>query len=1014
MHTPRTLPVERRPRPTSARFALLLGAGATMLAACSGGGSSEEFETPNGGASTFAVVSCTLGCSNGLSGTQVSCGTVDVFVNQEIAVLFSRSVDLDTVDKNTFQVVEVSTGGSPTGAFTLDPTTPSRLIFRPSLTFDTQGNPVFGLKAGSSYNVRIPGAATDPPPYVRSVDGKPNQTRVACTVAASLGVDDPVAGAPTVEVFVDVVTATDAQGNPTQFALNQPADGAVDVFRMSPIRFLFDDLMNAATLVNPVTGQSDFLSVWVDADGNVQDPSDQLSIEGTYDLDLDEANFETTVVFTPTSGYPSAGSAPEKRKIVVRIPSVVSDLGGNPLQNAGEVVFTPELLSFPQAMLPPGGEQFTDATNRDARRTGALWTNAGFLGPGFGGAGYLGDLVVGGAQALTLCTGDCASFPGAQTVIQNIGVLPLGPDVVVPGQVPMIEVTDGIFPFASVNVAPGALLELAGSGPGRLLARGEAVYAGVLDASGDAPVGQVAVGGHRSNLPSGEPGAGGGPAGGRGGDGGDRPDNTGTNLLTLPPGVNGISNPGAVVDGGAGEGVGGVPGGPGRGRGGPHWPTALPTSTSMFGGLETNNFFSCFTDQVGGAGGGGGYATDGGLGLAIPALLPGVPAPSLPPNTPGGSSAEVGIDSVVMELDPEAGNLRGGSGGGGGGASIHTTQTNGQAFNCGMPQIPQPQLLITAYRSHSAAGGGGGGGAVQLVAGRIAVLDGIIDCTGGAGSGSLGLLVPGQTSVFGSAAPGGGGSGGAVLVQALDLQIGGGTGRIDVSGGPGGDGVGNSLGGNGGAGLVRLESLAAPSAAVEAPKITPFDPLDPTSSAFLSVGQLDVPTAGPNALSGGQSCWMKPPGNFFVVEFVEDDALAGVFGWDMDVVLNFPGLDPIPFRAPSGLPSSVEQLVGTDLLGPNAAPVVVRFQGVRALGNVEDFCDVDFDGIDAEVVPESLTGWVRHPAELNDYWDSLGPEEATRRKPNMVRFQVVFDPNTGLVPGVIQGVTNLRILAQPD
>ncbi len=1001
--------------------AVLLALPLSLVAACSGGGgTSSDFETPNGGASDFAVIGCSLGCSNGLSGTQVSCGTLNIFVNQEISVLFSRAVKLSSVTKSTFQVTEVSTGKAPAGSFEIDPSTPGRVIFRPALTFDSSGSPVFGLELGQSYTIRIPGVTVDPPPYIESADGKPNAVRLLCTVAASEGVNDPVPGAPQVDVLVDVVTATDPNGNPTEIAFQQPAAGAVDVFRDSPIRFVFNDVMNPATLVNPITQTSDFLEVAVDPDGNVNDASDQLAIFGSYTIAVDQSALKTTVVFTPSAGFPSAGSQANKRKIVVRVPATVVDLGGNPVQNAGQFTFTPEVLIFAPIVLPTGGEQFVDALNRDDARTGAVWSDVGVLLPGAsGGPGYAGDLVVPTGQEVTLCTeAACLSFPTAVNTFQNLDVIPLGAADVVPGEIPQVQITDGQFPFSSVTVRTGGVLRFRGRRPARVFGRGEVLIQGVVDATGSLPPQDTdGTVGQPSNLLDGGAGGPGGPAAGSGGQGADRPNNAGSNLLTLTPPNNGVVNPGAMIDGGEGGGVGGLPGGPGAGPGGVHWPPVLPSSTTDWGVVEFNNVFLCATDMIGASGGGGAYATDGGVGITSPPLLP-VPPPALPGPTPGGSSAEVGITPTVMQLDPDAGNLRGGAGGGGGGASVHTTRTSG-VFNAIPPCSSDPPgnpPLISEYRSHSGAGGGGGGGAIQVNAGRSVTVDGVVDAGGGGGGSSFGLMVTGQPSTDRSAAPGGGGAGGAILLQSRTLQIAATPGRLDVGGGPGGKGGGNSVGGPGGAGLVRLETITQTLLpTIEAQKISPFSAADPSSSQILSLGTLTAKSTGMAALSGAQSCWMLPQGNFFAVEFAEDEPVGGTLGWNMDLVLNFPGLDPIPFRGPNGiLPTSVEELVGSDLLGANASPVVVRFQGARSVAEILDFCELPLSGENSAIAPDSLTGWVRHPAELNTYWDFLGPEEAGGRRSNMIRFQVIFDQSTGLVPNVIQGVTNFRIQAQPD
>ena len=71
---------------------------------------------------------------------------------------------------------------------------------------------------------------------------------------------------------------------------------------------------------------------------------------------------------------------------------------------------------------------------------------------------------------------------------------------------------------------------------------------------------------------------------------------------------------------------------------------------------------------------------------------------------------------------------------------------------------------------------------------------------------------------------------------------------------------------------------------------------------------------------------------------------------------------------------------------------------------------------DPAVDADSLTPWVRHPAELNTYWDlalPMDPALAAARKPNRVRYQVIFD--RGAPYGdVIEGLTHLGIRADLD
>lgn len=1022
---------------TRALLAGGLALAGTGLFACSGGGDTEVVQTGDGGigASTMAVVKCTLGCNNGLTSGQVSCGTLNIFVNQEIVVDFSQDVDISTVNKNTFQVVEVATGKAPTGSFSLDPDQPFRLIFRPQLTFNSAGNPIFGLNAGESYTIRIPGQAQDPPPYIRSVTGANNQQRLQCTVAATEGIVDPVPGAPTVEVFVDVVTSYDSNGDPATILTNQPADGAENVFRDSKITLRFDDIMNPATLVNPVSGESDFITVSIDPDGNVLDSSDQLAVEGTFGIVIGgtsgstSADPVTTVTFTPDNGFPSAGTGALPRQVVVSLPSAIVDLGGNALTNPGLVVFTPEVLTFDPIALPDGGEQFDGSSNIDSVRSGTS-VQGGLLVPGIsGGSGFLGDLIVDTGETLVLCTdADCSEVPEAVSMFTGVDVLPLDGAVLPNGDPGMFTVTDGIFEFSSVTVRAGATLIFVGENPARLFARGEMLIQGLVDVSGAAPPDNEPNGHSSSDLVGGDGGLG-GPSGGNGGRGGDWPDSTG-NLELL--GANGVPNPDFLsLDGETGGPVGGVAsfqggGGLGAGPGSVHWPEALPTGVDVgdFGDVEFSNLLTCSSDQVAAGGGGGAYATDGGGGLAIAPVLTGFPGPAIPtPPTAGGASADIGLTDTVRTLDPELGFLRGGAGGGGGGMSVHLTRTNGSPLQCTIPIGGAPELLLFSYIQHSGAGGGGAGGAIQLNAGNLLRIEDQVLARGGDGGNSFLIFTPGSGDTDRSAAPGGAGAGGAVLAQAPNLQLGGTPGRIDVTGGEGGFGPGTtfekSRGGDGGTGLVRLESSGL-SAENEAPKIFPFDLGEPDSATFLSVGTIATKNSGPSAFSGMTSCWTRPEGTFFSVQFKDDvlDEFGDIVepGWDMIVRFSIPGLEETSFRLPNdffgGL--SMEESEGTNLKGADGAPIVVRFQGVRVVGDIIDLCDVALDGSEEGVVLESLTNWVEHPAELNTYWDFLGPEVAAQRQPNAVRYQIIFDRSNALLPEVIDGVESISILAQPD
>src|SRR5688572_18900232 len=116
-----------------------------VLAASAGCGSG------GGGGGGMFIVNCSLQCNDsaGNPGSQISCGVTNVRLNQEIRVEFSNPVDPTTVTNNAFQMVEQGTGKTPAGTFALDPNDPRTLIYRPQLTFDSAGNPIFGLNEDS-------------------------------------------------------------------------------------------------------------------------------------------------------------------------------------------------------------------------------------------------------------------------------------------------------------------------------------------------------------------------------------------------------------------------------------------------------------------------------------------------------------------------------------------------------------------------------------------------------------------------------------------------------------------------------------------------------------------------------------------------------------------------------------------------------------------------------------------------------------------------------------------------
>lgn len=374
-----------------------LAAGLLILAAsCSGGSGSA-------GGSMF-IRSCSLGCNQGQGGQQVSCGVINTFKNQDLSLIFSQPVDFTSVNKASFQVVNVQTGQVPNGSFLIDPLNPNRLIFRPELSFDPVGNAIFGFADGESYSVIIPGTGQgDTGSLIRSTTGNTNTSRMTCTITTDQGTSDPVPGPATVTAFVDLVDV------PTGGLIQgQPADNAVDVSIGTKITLVFNDLMSINTLVVPQTGFAPFLKIRVDPDGDLNDPSDQVDLAGSFLFDVDLNSLQTTVVFTPSLPLPSAGSKANKRKIVVQVEPGIKDLAGVDLLNTGPIAFTTEQLTFTPEILT---ESFDDTSNLDDNESGSgMWnvpspTTGSMVGIGLGGgSGRLGPLNVGQGQVVDLTT----------------------------------------------------------------------------------------------------------------------------------------------------------------------------------------------------------------------------------------------------------------------------------------------------------------------------------------------------------------------------------------------------------------------------------------------------------------------------------------------------------------------------------------------------------------------------------------------------------------------------------
>jgi len=888
---------------------------------------------------------------------------VNVFQNTEVSVRFSEPLDPTSVGPATFQVINVSNGTSPDGRYLIDPLDPRRAIFRPAIVFQG-GGVTFSFLANTTYEILIPGAAQgDNGPYITSTVGRPNESRMQCTVLTSEGVTDPVPGNPIVEIDVVRVTSYAAGLVPATFetvTLDNQAPPVTDVFRNSPIVFRFNELMNIATVATNASGStpsfSPFIAVEFDLDSNLitSGPGDRFTWDGDYHVEIDNENLLTTLTYMPFNEYPSSGGA-LMRLLVIRVPQQVTDLTNKPVLTStggGTLAVITESLPSESIFVPsmagetfdiPGGQA---GSLEDVSHNGANWgTLVGseqFFSAGrSGGSGRLGELVIRAGEVVTLNT-DSQVFPIERGPLAFDQVDVIGNQTGMPLEYPFsITVTTGVFEFSSLIVAPTGRLVLTGSNPARVLVRGplEIGAGAVIDVSGaSAPQHDsltAKVIGVATPIP-------GGTGGGDGGLGADRADFTGTTMIQ----AGGLANPGAIRDGQPGQGVGG--GAVGGGGGGPRYPNLYPTArnippmtgangqvTQNIANLPPTSLTTCMSLDMGGPGGGGSYSRTATAGSTTPSsqepLAEFVPvgtgatnALRGPVGTPG-DIAGLGLEPSnpsnagynVRLLRWENGHLRGGAGGGGGGNHPYLSITNGDTSpaNCFVfftNIAPDWQ----AFRDHSAASGGGAGGAVDLLSGKRIDLDGVIEARGGSGGSSLSGAM--STNFGQYATPGGGASGGAVRISAPVIDVLPGGTRIDVGGGLGGAAFwatvtmmdpATTLGGNGSPGLVRIEDGNASASQVTfsalAPLVAPFDSLMPNASLdFLSVAPnfiTGTPTRRPDSVSAGSSCWIQPMGNFISLGFRADQGnTVEEQGWTMNVVVD-QGSGPVkrPFRGTS-------------------------------------------------------------------------------------------------------------------
>jgi hypothetical protein len=1022
------------------RAAALVSLALAFLAGCGGPGAEDTSDAVPSSTSAMHLISCTLACSGPVAGP-VGCTITEVFVNQSLSFEFNRPVNPASLSTASLRVSKFSDDDVPPALIQVDPDNPRRVVYTPRVTF-VDGNVVPGFESGESYRVVIRGTGTGP--RITSVSGSSNITTVDCFVVASKGILDLQPGPPSVQVFVEeIVPATG------QILDSYPADGATDVDLDSRVRIQFDQIIDAASLIDTAEGTSPSVQVRFDKDGDVNTTADQVPLPGTFSVQFDDVAGTTALVFRPQPRLPSAGSNPlEIHRVVVNVNSSVSDLGGESLEESTAVVFTPLAVPVPSVLvrdtfqgIKPINVGASSALAEPTTLVGGQGLRGRVVPVLAGGSGRHGELFVRNGETVVLGTGPAlvtrfgpeltttgvdvfgaATTDEDEIVAYQVRAQPIDDyvaDGVLPGEL-AVEVDDGIFEFATLVIDAGGRLVLEGANAPRIFVRGACRVEGTLDAGGRDALDQASTVGL---------GGDGGPnrlGAGAGGDGGDRPDQPTNGQLTPSqgPGFRGFDHPDGTqidIDGADGSGRGGAtPGTVGAGGGGAAWPPLMPgPSILQLGSIADTNYLNalCASVIVGAPGAGGSHVTAGTEAFwSVPSAVFGVPPD--PPLAP--IDADL-VRAFEVLLDPDrGGQLSGGAGGGGGGVGIQGTTTNGVPTNSCIPVGAFPLKRVTAYLDASGAAGGGGGGALQLHVGRSLAISGSISVAGGDGGGFSLCSVPTMSDDC-WAAPGGGGSGGALLIQARELDLGTATDVFDVSGGSGGFNANTlSEGGHGGVGMVHVELPVAPTLAEVAARLEPDvgGVGQPALADVILTAALSDPTTGPARRSGFTSCWTVPNGGLFGFDFVEDDLTSGdqeewIYGWNAKVELDTG--EVVDWRGDSGpinneFGSDFETLVGSSFV---TTPLVVRFQGIRFTSPVASPCESDLMQIGATIVADSLTPWVEHPGELNSYWALVaGQSVADQRRPNAVRAQFVIDPDAPLADRIVS-VVEFEVLVQP-
>lgn len=401
------------------------------VVSCGGGGSAASSSQ-----ATFELEACTLGCGGG------SCEVRQVNTNSDITLTFNDRVDPNSVSFSQINITNSVDGGSPTGRFLVDGNT---VTFRPSY-LDTSEGVSFGFDESTEYTLTLYNSPGDDT-VVRSAIGRPNTTPIRCTFVAS-GIQDFSPGAPVVTVF--------------------PSESEPPTTRDFDVTLTFNDIIRSIQLVNE-DGSSPTISVnLVSVNGGVETV---YPFDGEFQFEVDVDSRQTMASFSPIAQFPSGGGG--SRFLRVDVSNQISDMVGNRLLNAGTFNIP---LPDDAGMVGELNEDFSTTANLDETISApGLWLGTGGIDSSLNPA--TGEHAGGGHGALGSLTLDNLNFDTTTGAIESelLGTT--------------VNVTDGVFMAASMDLGVGETASASGSNPLRLYVRGSATISGNMDFSGeDAPV----------------------------------------------------------------------------------------------------------------------------------------------------------------------------------------------------------------------------------------------------------------------------------------------------------------------------------------------------------------------------------------------------------------------------------------------------------------------------------------------------------------------------------------------